>query len=1406
MALSVSNSNALQPVRSSTAPPGSPLPPAASTQPANRTQGDSQLAQDFASVAVSQKGNRDATVQVPAHSTFGLWRDQLARALENPAFQEWLANKGVAPSSVVLYPATNSISVMLNNQRSTFTLGDDSGWSAVAGPVMAASKVISSGENVGIFYETAFSGMAKLGTVAAFYNVSPHKESVDELIRTQQFAPIAANDPGRSPTMRGDEALATQRNVVREIHTRYNRDTLFNTLTRLSDAIAQGTLANQQIAAVLQDKKIDVSSDNAYLKAQPSSSSPQVSLAQYIVANGWSVPKSAEEVDALKVAISTSRSIEPPNDNAAAPGDAELVAGYTEALQRQSAGGKPGLVRVPHQTVLGQWLSHYRAQIESPVVQAWLREQKADPATLTIIPSTGAMSAKVNGVLKNFSLTDNSGWGQIAGPLLAAGKVIAPEPGQALHAFFGAGFMAAPLEVVARFHGEPETPQADQRISHLDSRKAFDAIAPTDTLRPVTARSPQALELQQRNAKRFYTTAPQALAYKSLAVSVATAYPNVHNEAKQWAGALIEQLSGQKVDADTLYLNRFHGWESPAPGTVNGYSHSQEEPFYSKRLPEALLDNFSEHDQLPGELDAQAGIYKVGPGESKRGGYGAHNEFPVAPSALMHASWKTDFQANMTQKITDFWNTHGTGYRTLLKGEYVGQARQQLKDIEAKTPIEQKLLPDEQKFTRSDYELVMGAVSNLPLNERTPLTAAQLQAEAPVKGIVRAHAFDINGFKSNDIIRFTEQDDGNYAFVNGRRDGRQILYIPGAKPAFLRFDSLEKMDQWVVEQGKDPQKRRALEAHFSLADRQDNATGGFWKTLLHVVSPITNLIGERRPKDGVETSLEHLGAGATDKLEGTIIDRGNFAIEGDVFSAIRDATQQRMISDADTAIKSDSEVTRDTWLNDISAAAGLLAKLAPIAVPVAATAIATGLTEAALGTEKTLSGDTEVERRDGASKAFDGVLNTLFSLGTSGAAEDPFAPPPEKQLSSAPTLTEQAVANGVLDNRSGRGLPNIEPTPNRLQPSQSGNISAHAVPDGEQLIERGTRNAKGIYQVKSDTGMDQWFIRYTDESGVAKVYEIRGDFKLSDDYVQIIDRQSAKPVLTVNANGNGGWVRSSGEGGVRLWPWQRPVSPTPSNELKIPRTFSDEFVDLDGSKIPEAEKFDKYLNIDEKTNYEISSTNYEENAVIKRKLSIAWTFDDGDFAVSASEKATPSTFGQGEYSEQFTKDINRNPYTVRIKNGDTLEIDIAKQIRALNLPSNNVTQSITDDFIKENIARFEKAIPNAELRARISEVAHQGSAARTWIELQPPRLKENYISKAGDRHFYIDYDPATKQTQVTVTSQWQLTYSGAAEPEPVSDLEITSTRTFTLRESNNLEDHGLIIDTSTPTRIEVSVI
>ncbi|MCQ3823118.1 hypothetical protein JEG40_12225, partial [Streptococcus agalactiae] len=78
------------------------------------------------------------------------------------------------------------------------------------------------------------------------------------------------------------------------------------------------------------------------------------------------------------------------------------------------------------------------------------------------------------------------------------------------------------------------------------------------------------------------------------------------------------------------------------------------------------------------------------------------------------------------------------------------------------------------------------------------------------------------------------------------------------------FDSMEKLDEWVIDQTKASKKRAALAAHFPLLTRQDHEAS----TLVHtakVFMPILWFTNVGDKTDGLDTTLEKLANGTLDK-------------------------------------------------------------------------------------------------------------------------------------------------------------------------------------------------------------------------------------------------------------------------------------------------------------------------------------------------------------------------------------------------------------------------------------------------------------------------------------------------------------------------------------------------------------
>jgi hypothetical protein len=904
-----------------------------------RAKADAEVVQTLAKTTDQQA---DASLQVPPLSTLGQWLSQLRSALSSPAFQDFIRETGFVASSIQFHPGDSSVNGLINGTLVKIPVSNGGvSNAAILTLAIAEAVVIGSGLPTRLSYPEVMSGTLKTSMVKAFYD--------------NRFKSILKSEKARGP-----QALAFHRRIVGDI---YDRDNLGKELKLIRARLDASRITPDTLPQVLARTPVNVHPGSTYSQLHTTEPGASASVESFLKTLGKPLPENREHIDALVTSLTGEADL--------FSEETLLTGSYARTLRRAAEGLSETSVTVPSHSSLGRWLEAYRDLFEHAAVKDWLFRQNVDPGTFKVVPSTGQATAMVDGSPKTFELTDDSGWTHIAGPILTIGKIIAPGAEQSLQMPRFSRFIDVPPGIVAGFYNEPASStvaQARERADYLEQRGAFDTVlaAPEHSI--------PALRKHAEQGAGYYHSLARAMAEKTLFQNMvdttAKALPNARAEAKKVAEAIILKLTGKTVDADTIYHNRFGTARTPEELNHRRITSSL-------RLPDALLKNFNEADWVPGMLDATSGLY------TDPAGYGEHHAFALAPSSVMNESWKTDIQKRLTGKLGEFWDTHRDDYRTVLKGQFIARARQQLQAYEAKTPAEQAKLADEHKFTGDDYRLVMAAASNISAAADASPTVEQLKASTSTRGLVRAHALDINGYGSSDIVRFTAQDDGQYLYLNGRRDGRQVLYVPGGDPDFLRFDSLEKMDQWIVDQARDPEKRKALASHFSLYDRQDGTS-----------------------YYGVDASLAQLATGGWDSQEGTTIDRGNISIHGDVFKHITRATEKRMSTDADTAIKSNSEVIRDAWLNDVSAAAGLLGKIAPTSFLAAGAAATAGLTETALGLEKSLSGDTLSERRDGAMKALDGALNTLFSVGASHVPEDPFTAPGARFPATLPLQSE----------------------------------------------------------------------------------------------------------------------------------------------------------------------------------------------------------------------------------------------------------------------------------------------------------------------------------------------------------------------------------------------------------------
>ncbi|WP_332846271.1 dermonecrotic toxin domain-containing protein [Pseudomonas lactucae] len=751
--------------------------------------------------------------------------------------------------------------------------------------------------------------------------------------------------------------------------------------------------------------------------------------------------------------------------------------------------------------------------------------------------------------------------------------------------------------------------------------------------------------------------------------------------------------------------------------------------------------------------------------------YNQRTLLPETPAQFRDIVWNTDRSKPYVDFLNTFWPAHEQKYAQTSKASFIGAALAQFNN---------------DSLNEHNTNLVMRA-AGVPLDTTwSSLTLDDLKSSRVKDPSVEVGLLKINGFQSTDLLYITDKKSRTAA--DGKTINPTLLYIPGNSSPIHSFDSPAQMKNWLAEQAADPVKREALSMHFQLRDQAN-----------------------RYFSDGVNQTLTGLGgwsrkdaddAGPLERLNE--FDPQTFIttepLSDDPFKVMTQRQKARSYVDAETEITTDGDVTKATILEVLETTTKIALLMTPLALVMPEVAVALEVFYVAAGAAEVGIGADDLKhgKPGGADHIVFGVLNALPVV--AGGATRALNGVETGEAAAGEYLeTSELAEENTTPVAPEPAKPVGEPIANRLQPSRTADISAYAVPDGETVLERATRNAKGIHQLKDSAQIDHWYIQYKDATGVLNVYEIKSDFKLSHDYVQIIDPVTRKPVMTVHAGADGEWVRGIGPGGARTWPWQRKPSPTPSNELKTPGKFSDTFLELDGSKIQAAEKFNDYLLMDDRIRYESSSAFFEENGVVKRKLGVSWTLEDKPFAVAPAETARTTPLANGEYSDSFTKDIHRLRYTVVTKeNGRVTQTELS-------------SSATTEEGLKrDRLQQLETLIPDPVLRARISEVAHQGSLAEGTTHMNQPDsgLRDGYYLTGGDTQITIEYDKVTQQAQVHFTSKNPIA-NPDQDVQRVPGALITTKRTFTISPSNDINSDGeqvYVIDKQAPTQIELSVV
>lgn len=317
--------------------------------------------------------------------------------------------------------------------------------------------------------------------------------------------------------------------------------------------------------------------------------------------------------------------------------------------------------------------------------------------------------------------------------------------------------------------------------------------------------------------------------------------------------------------------------------------------------------------------------------------FGAATQVQLDPAALRKFSWDAGLQGHYLEYLRRFWHEHEENYPVIFKGNLVRAAL---------------LQRDEQSLDTEHVDLVLKSMMLHP-NTSWEGTSFNYFLNNPFSTTRTISALKIHSYEASDILVFAEQ---------GKE--HKVLYIPGNSSPLHGFNSIQELRDWFTQQCRDPRKRAALASHFSSKDRKD----GFFSS-------------------GVDTALAGLAAHPRRLDDSTghwyphsTITVGD-ALSTSPFEHVSERLKQRMFSDADYDIGTQSKYYRKVAAYGVELAAnvvGALALAVPVLTPVA---VALGVGLMVVGAGEMATAHDHEEKVEGAQRLAFGLLNALPLLG-----------------------------------------------------------------------------------------------------------------------------------------------------------------------------------------------------------------------------------------------------------------------------------------------------------------------------------------------------------------------------------------------------------------------------------------
>ncbi|MFJ4064940.1 membrane-targeted effector domain-containing toxin [Pseudomonas sp. NPDC089996] len=440
---------------------------------------------------------------------------------------------------------------------------------------------------------------------------------------------------------------------------------------------------------------------------------------------------------------------------------------------------------------------------------------------------------------------------------------------------------------------------------------------------------------------------------EAMAAQLVSACPDMRQMARDVAQALLAKHGQAARDPDQVYLNRFDAAQS-SPRTFSGWEHHSA-PVQSFTLPQLVMHRFDVHDQDNADLlSYQTGFYTDG---SDKTLFDEHNELPIAPRDVLEDFWAIDFSSQFNQRLTRFWSTHADDFRTLTKVNFLSKV------------VEFCANPGNPRDARRVSQVARALLGTTSW----PPTLDQLRQQVVPGPGYRLCTFDIGGYVASDILRIELEDGG------------QFLYIPGEDEPLHVFANHKALYWWVLNNTNETDNRARFMGHFRLESHAERTSS---VGLNHML----DLLFYKWGSDG------HSGLNMLDTT-----------LRIDPFTHLRKSTRQRMVTDAQFALRSNSDLRKQLWIGYLRAFGQIAGAMAAVDWPIALAAVGAGLADTGLNIDQAINGHTTAERQTGVTGAIVAAINTVFNAAALWAAPFGEVEPAQAVGPTEPVAIEQPV-------------------------------------------------------------------------------------------------------------------------------------------------------------------------------------------------------------------------------------------------------------------------------------------------------------------------------------------------------------------------------------------------------------